>query len=364
MSYRTFNLTFVAGAVLFVLFNALTWHYALRPLLTRYQGMVIGDLARLGYVTDLVQPRRNRTTLPRRHLEAADYEGGPVDLLTIGDSFSNGGAGGPNRYYQDFIASRLGWKVLNLRILPGTHDIDTINILLNNGILQRIHPRYLLLESTARKVTSRYVSPPDWHRNMERARIDAYYRFGSHQAGATGLELPPVRFINTGNIKYWWNRLMYRLDDCAFTSKACRVRLRAPRFSVGDGREMLFYRGDLHALHKHTPANVRAIDDTLNALHARLAAAGIQLIFMPVVTKYGLYQPDFSDPDYEPDPLFRLLRKQPADYPWIDTEAILRGAVNRGEKDVFYIDDSHWTPKASALIAQALARIVAAQGGD
>ncbi len=219
MNHRSFNIVVITSLALFVAFNALTWHFALRPLLTRYQGVLIGNLARLGYISDLVAPRRNTLDQPRRHLEASDYQGGPIDLLTIGDSFSNGGAGGPDRYYQDFIASRLNWRVLNLRPLPGTHGIDTLVILINSGLLQKMKVRRILLESTARKVSSRYARPPDWFRRMPLQEIRDFYRFGSGQTSDNDLALPPVPFINEGNLKYWWNMLMYRLDDCAFTSR-------------------------------------------------------------------------------------------------------------------------------------------------
>ena len=98
----------------------------------------------------------------------------------------------------------------------------------------------------------------------------------------------------------------------------------------------------------------------MNALAAKLKAQGIQLLFMPAVSKYDLYRPDFVDDSYPKDPFFDLLRAQSREYLLVDTKRILRAGVEAGELDVFYVDDTHWGPRASALVAAEIGRLVAA----
>ncbi|BAN69801.1 alginate O-acetyltransferase AlgX-related protein [endosymbiont of unidentified scaly snail isolate Monju] len=359
ISPRQFVLGFITAISLFVLLHALTWQFAVRQLLQHKNGLVTGDLARLGYISDLVHRRRTHTTLPRRHLEAGDLQDQRVDLLTIGDSFSNGGAGGPNPWNQDFIASGWGWNVLNLRGFPGLHnDMDLVRALLRAGLLQEWGVRYVLLESTQRKIASRYANTPPPHALPSREALIAHYRFGRPRPTQDPLALPDVAWINDGNIKYWWNRIMYHLDDCAFISKACRTRLRTHRFSIGDGRDLLFYRGDLHAISRNNANAVQRMNSRLEVLADELDRQGIGLIVMPVVTKYELYRPDIADGDYPPDPLFPGWRRLSHRFVLVDTQAILRQAIKAGELDTFYIDDSHWTPKASAHVVDALGRLL------
>ncbi len=356
LSPRQFVLGFVSAIALFVLLHALTWQFAVRQLLQREDGIVTGNLARLGYISDLVHPRRTQVTLPQRHLEAGDLQDQRIDLLTIGDSFSNGGAGGPDPWYQDFIASRWDWKVLNLRGFPGLrNDMDLVRALLRAGLLQEWGVRYVLLESTQRKIASRYADTPSPHELPSRAALIAHYRFGKPRPTQDPVALPDVAWINDGNIKYWWNRIMYHLDDCAFISKTCRTRLRTRRFSIGDGKDLLFYRGALHAVPRNNADAVQRMNSRLEALADELDRQGIGLIVMPVVTKYELYRPDIADGDYPPDPLFPHWRRLPHRFVLVDTQAILRRAIEAGEVDTFYTDDMHWTPKASRHVTEALA---------
>ncbi len=359
ISPRQFVLGFITAIALFVLLHALTWQFAVRQLLQREDGIVTGNLARLGYISDLVHPRRTQVTLPQRHLEAGDLQDQRIDLLTIGDSFSNGGAGGPNPWYQDFIASRWGWNVLNLRGFPGLHnDMDLVRALLRAGLLQEWGVRYVLLESTQYKIVSRYADTPPPRGLPSRAALIAHYRFGEPQPIPDLLALPDVAWINDGNIKHWWNRIMYHLDDCAFISQACRTRLRARRFSIGDGKDLLYTPGALRIVSRNNADAVQRMNNRLEALADELGQQGIGLIVMPVVTKYELYRPDIAQGDYPPDPLFPHWRRLSHRFVLVDTQAILRQAIEAGELDTFYIDDSHWTPKASAHVVDALGRLL------
>jgi hypothetical protein len=92
------------------------------------------------------------------------------------------------------------------------------------------------------------------------------------------------------------------------------------------------------------------LNDNLNRLADRLAPKGIQLVFMPVVDKYDLYYEHILDNLYPRNQFFNLLRPLPKRYRFIDTKAILADGVRMGDKDIFYVDDTHWTWKASSKI--------------
>lgn len=103
-----------------------------------------------------------------------------------------------------------------------------------------------------------------------------------------------------------------------------------------------------------TPANVRSWNDSLNTLAERLAGKGIRLCFMPTVDKYTLYSDYLVRKPFPQSTFFEDLRKLPKHYTLIDTKAILAAEVAKGEKDVFYADDTHWSWKASRLIFDAV----------
>ena len=77
-------------------------------------GSIVGDLARMTYSVDLIDKRYVDINLERKHINHFLYNGENIDLITIGDSFSEGGGGGKNPYYQDYIANNFNLNVLNI----------------------------------------------------------------------------------------------------------------------------------------------------------------------------------------------------------------------------------------------------------
>jgi len=71
---------------------------------------------------------------------------------------------------------------------------------------------------------------------------------------------------------------------------------------------------------------------------------------MPSVDKYNLYSRFIVDNPYPDSRFFEELRKLPKRYVFIDTKKLLLGELERGEKDLFYPDDTHWSWKAPKRI--------------
>lgn len=348
---------------LFVALNAAVWWLFTGKILARHGDAITGDLARIGYIPDLVHPRTNQTNLPRRHIDSGGYHGQALDMVTIGDSFSQGGSGGPNRYYQDHMATEMAWSILNLQDPPASRGpIETAAALAGSGFLRQAHVRYVLIETTQRKIIERLSDPVHLVTRLGREQLEDFYRFGSDKEPDFNFALPETSFINNGNFKYLAYRALYPFDDCAFISDSCRVQLDSRLFSIGSGDEMLYYAKDERSLKRHTPENVARLNTTLNALAARLRDDGVTLIFMPAVSKYDLYRDHFKDDRKPRDSFFELLRQQRRDYLLLDTKAILGAGIEAGEQDIFYVDDTHWATRASERIAQALKTMLATEG--
>jgi len=354
--YRRF--VFVILGVLFalVLYNAAVWQLCTRSLLGRGEdGVIPNDLARMGYLSGYTDPRRNVDDLPRRHLELADYKGGGIDVVTVGDSFSQGSGNGPNRFYQDYLATLSEVSVLNVGVYPGSRSqMETVILLVNSGFLDQVRPRFLLLEIVERNCY-KFTGPHDWGKTVDPSRLRQSYaeRAAAAEADAEAPGLPPVGFFNTGNFKWLLYNVLYRFAPDAFVSKTCKVKLDRPLFGGERGESLLFLRKDIEKVHKAEPATLRALNDNLNRLAELLRARGIELVFMPAPDKYTLYSPYIVDNPYPPSRFFELLRPLPKAYRFIDTEAILAAEIARGEKDVYYLDDTHWSWKASRAIFTA-----------
>ncbi len=337
LSYKRFSLYIIAFVISFLLYNVVVWKFCTEELMTDkyFDG---GDLARMGYISGSKFYRRNTLDLPKRHRELEDYKGGRVDVLVIGDSFSNGGGGGRNHYYQDYLASFNNFEVLNVE--PFT-DIDFISLAAcyaNNGFLEKTGPRYLLLSCSEKFCIERFARAVDLDMNLSMEKLSAFRRFGYHpeKKGAAPKENPwNFKIINEGNFKYLLYKLYYQFSDHAFFSKTYKKELSAPMFSVEDGAALLFFRDDVRNIGRSTPDTVKLLNDNLNRLADKLAGMGIKLCFMPCVDKYNLYSEFILDNNYPKSAFFELLRPLPRRYAMIDTKAILLPEVRRGVKDVF-----------------------------
>jgi hypothetical protein len=354
MNYKKYTISFIAALLSFVLLNFAIWKCCTEVLLTKkYDG---GDLARMGYAIGSKQYRKMVNDLPLRHISMKEYDGRKIDVITIGDSFSNGGGEGRNSYYQDYIATINNCSVLNVASYPtddrvaGVSQVSTLAVLMNSGYLDVIKPRYILIESVVRYCVPRFALKLNLSKTDTRENIDRFY----HMLNYNFNYLPKVGFINDGNFKFLYNKLRYRYTDRDSREQIYRRKLTQRFFTAEDDDQLLFYYEDLITLSYVNSRTVGAVNATFNDLADVLRKKGIQLYFMPIVDKYDLYSEFIVHNPYPKNRFFDELRKLPKRYTLIDTKAILLPLLRKGEKDVFFPDDSHWTWKASKKVFETV----------
>lgn len=349
-AYRKFARSIFWYLALFFIINVTVWKFGTEILLTtRYGG---GDLARMSYLRYMKEFNQKIDDLPRKHLELKDFTGQNIDILTIGDSFSNGGGDGRNSYYQDYIASINNLTVMNVYPYPsddlvmGFNPASTLGALINSGYLDIVSPRYVLIQSAERYSVPRFAPPLNLGITVSLEELKSFYADKSFSVNT----LPPVSFINEGNFKFIYYNFMYLLSDHAFRRLVHKKRLTMPLFSVSDGSTLLFHGDDLQSIRLSTSQTVGLMNDNLNSLSDRLAAKGIELVFMPVVDKYTLYSDFIKNNSLPKSRFFEELRKLPKRYRLIDTKSILEDRLKAGEKDIYRADDTHWSWRASKAI--------------
>lgn len=338
MAYKKYTLLLLGALALFVLVNLVIWKTTTEAILTKkFSG---GDLARMGYLPGSKVPRLDSVDLPKRHLNLADYQGQPIDMITIGDSFSHGGAGGRNAYYQDYIATANNLTVLNISPYKDLDPITTVSLWLNNGYLDKVRPRIVLIETSEKFCAVDLAKPIDFDRTISPEALARHKKVDYYA------EWPKIAPINSGNMKFVLNTLLYRFSDHAFSSEVYVGKLRQKLFTARDGERLLFLKFKNFA----TAEQVATLNDNFNTLAGRLQAKGITLYFMPVVDKYTLYSDYLLKKKHQSSSFFEEFRKLPKNYGFIDTKSILSDELKKGTQDIFYADDTHWGWKASELI--------------
>jgi hypothetical protein len=338
----------VALIVFFIIINLVIWKFGTEILLTnKYSG---GDLARMGYVLWAKYPRKNSCDLPKRHIEQEDYAGQPIKVLTIGDSFSNGAGGGKNGYYQDYIATMNNCNVLNIEPFKDLDPLTTTAILYNNHYLDAIHPKYLLISCSEKFCVQTLARQVDFSKSVSMNELVGYKRMGYKPSKTPGAPASDRSFLNNGNFKFLLYGLLYHFSDKAYFSKVYQVSVTEPLFSNTSRKKLLFFRNDVTTIQWTNREQILKINENLNRLADLLDKKGIKLYFMPCVDKYNLYHDYIVNKSYPKSIFFDELRKLPRTYTLIDTKLILTEELRKGEKDIFFADDTHWSWKAPAKI--------------
>ncbi|ABL01923.1 conserved hypothetical protein [Candidatus Ruthia magnifica str. Cm (Calyptogena magnifica)] len=326
--------------ILLIGFHFITWNLITKEFFIHKENIDVGDLGRMSYLSKSLTLRKNKQNLPNKHIQYNDNV--EIDILTIGDSFSYGKGGGNNKYYQDYIATTQNLKVMNIQP-SGKGYIETILILSSNGILDKLNPKSIILQSVENGAVDRYAKIIDWDiglKNISTSFLDKKY---SHSK-------PNPSFINNLNYNALLYSLLYKYDDNAIFSKTYITPLIKNLFSCEDKDRLLFYYKDLESLSKSNNKSIDLLNKNLNKLQKILSEKNINLYFMPSVDKYNLYSKYIQHNKYQQSAFFEILRPLKKEYNFIDTKMILEEMLDNNISDVYYCDDTHWSFKASEEI--------------
>ena len=358
---------------LFILFFHPIMYYFYVSKVFPKDNSVVGDLARMTYSVDLIDKRSTDIDLQKKHIKYNEYLGNNVDFITIGDSFSEGASSGKNPYYQDYIASIYNVSVLNIKLFENNKNyIETIYSLLNSGQLEKLGVKYILIESVQRRSLERFaindmninISNIDNFKNQilnnqkndnliqshsnEQFEINWIDVFNSIFSKSNNND---VSVINNLNLNAFIYNAKFKIKGHGkMAPHVYRELLNKDFFSTEVSRDLLFYDEDLKYLKYESEENIKLLNNNFNLLAKALGEKNIKLIFMPAVDKYNLYSPYIISNSYAKSMFFEYLDTLQKDYIFINSKKILSEQLEKGEKDIFYADDTHWSHKASEVI--------------
>jgi len=321
------------------------WTFYTSKIFGRNDGMYIGDLGRMSYQVDSLYPRKLQYTLPKRILNTKPYENQAIDVLTIGDSFSNGVMGGKNPYYQDYLASKYNLNILNImNITNGQHKLfETIISLYNNGWLATHRPKLIIIESAERGVYERFT------RNFDFERKDIDIKGLIIPAKEKDSFIPNLQPINTANYKLPFYTIKYKFKNRA-QKDVVKLALSKDVFSTQNyHHSLLFHYSDVLYI-KNDKELVRRINENFNHLAKMLQKLDIKLLFLVAPDKYAIYYDYIQKNPYQKNKFFELINPLSKEYLFIDTESLLKKELSNGGQDLYYSDDTHWSYKASDLL--------------
>ena len=255
-----------------------------------------------------------------------------ADVVTVGDSFSDRAEDA----YQNYLTDR-GLKVVNCQrkmfYNPVTFayeimDLDIIDSTRTPILVVEIgeraidlfmcdfDPKPMLQQMFTEKKKLQGKSPNKW--SLSRLRDYVAYH--------SGFMTPPI--------------LELTLDK--------------DYFSTDDPRRLYFYSDDIIEMGIN-PSHEAKIKKTYQALMDKADEKGIRLLFVIAVDKYDLYQKHIVDNPYPPKHVIEDMQRLFNDDPRILLcKDFLQPMVDRGEKDVFLYNDTHWSYKAAKVVADEI----------
>ena len=339
---------------IFLIFNFLVFFNYTSKVYPDTADTTIGDLARMSYSVDIIQERENITDLEKLHLYQNQYNYENIDMVTIGDSFSNGGAGGKNRYYQDYISTIYNKKVLNLNIQNYKNYLEIIALFANSGYLEKIGVKYVLIESVQREALVRFARNDLNLAIKTDKNLETIFRNSMETYNIEKLHNLKPSIINNLNLNAFIYNIKYYIKGYGKLNSSVYIeKLNKDLFTSKSSSKLAFYHEDIKKLSLETKENIELLNHNFNNLADILESKGIKLIFMPAVDKYNLYRPYIVSNNYKESIFFEYLSTLDKKYIFINTKEILSKNLENSEKDIFYADDTHWSYKASINIIES-----------
>ena len=203
---------------------------------------------------------------------------------------------------------------------------------MNEGIIDSSNVQYLVVESVERelgaifksfKIGKKEKSQPNIHStksqwSVSRAKDFLYYKFGDKS--------PIYKAILDSNF-----------------------------FSSYEPRMLYFYFHDIEKGMHIPPNEESSIKQVFGLLQEKAKEKGIKVVLLVAVDKYDLYQKHIVNNQYPTktvnEDMERILGNSPS---LLLSKQYLIPLIEQGEQDVFQFNDTHWSYKASEIVAEEI----------
>lgn len=260
-----------------------------------------------------------------------------VNVLTVGDSFSQQG----NIGYQNYMPGE-GLAVANCKRSLYENPIQYACNILDWGVVDSTNIDVLVVEVVERDFAISIS-------NFEESKVEV-----PEPESTSDKE---ERNANEWSLLRARDFILYRF---AGRSPVYQVTLDNDYFSSKEPRSLYFYYVDITNGLTIDEALRPKVKEVFDLLTRKAHERGIRLMLMMPVDKYDLYQDHIVDNPYpHPKRVNEDLREIFGDIPEVMLcKDCLLPLLEKGEKDVFLFDNTHWSYKGSEAVGKELSRRV------
>lgn len=318
-----------------------------------------GDILRVGYIMDFNKDYR---TIFKDEFDRKIYfkmvseldldKPQEFTVMTVGDSFSE-----QNQYgYKNYLAEKSNGSLLHYDSFMNDNPIQTLSGLVNGDFFDKVKVKYVVLQSVERYFATR-VRRFD---SVKKISMDSVKR-------AIRKHIPKPKddqndkFFSDRMLKFPLYNIKYQFDDNAYSSDIYKVKTNDQLFSVPE-KELLFYYEDLINFPKNGNSElIEKLNIELNRINEKLKARNITLIVLPAPDKSDFYFDEIANRSvYRKPVFFDQMAQMNKQYIYIDSKKALQVKM-KGRKDIYFYDDTHWSPWSSKIIADTIYNIIRLQ---
>ena len=269
-----------------------------------------------------------------------------VEILTIGDSFSQGYTIG----YQNFTGHYLNKKVSNFRI-DGLGSVSTVFTLLEKNMIPNC--KIIVIESVERYAINGLSEEPIISDGILNNKIIS---------GTQSIVHPRDTTIRHNVLDFEKLTSYYKNLFNSFSNYKV-FTLSAPLFTAGKYSDKLFIYTSPHdnnndlSFTNHPEEQIQKAKDRLYELKTLGEKYNIQIIYLVAADKYDMYYDYIKDNPYPINPTLSYFSDFDTTF-FINTKKILLPHIKNGEKDIYRVNDTHWSVKAAEIVGNHLGRII------
>ena len=304
----------------------------------------VGDLSRISYLNLDYNFKAN---YPEHKFDSINFEYLPnlnrskYKILNIGDSFSRQELGNSNGYLNYLKNSK---ETLNM---PFSNPVERLHKVLKSNILDSLEIQFVILQSVERDLINRLID--DYFVDSTNIKSLTFFDYKKYKSS-----LKKKNKLNPLFAKSTLDFTLNLLSKPKKMQKVIKFETTEKLFSHNNN-DLFIYDEDISSLKLHDLTLIKKANNKLNKIAAELKMKNIYLIVLIAPDKYEYYYRYIKNSEYQKPILFDLLNPLHKDYLYINTLSLLK---NNHNKDLYYLDDTHWSPIASKIVAEKIDDII------
>ena len=313
------------------------------------------DLLRLGYIPNLNKNYYNKFLFDKNKEsdKLSKHSKKKYKILTIGDSFSEQLFSYKNILAKDF-------SILHVDRFISKNQIQALINLTNGDFFDNINVEYVILQHVERYIIDN-VQNIKLDKRLDCSEIDSLIQDFTRKQLVENTDVEKYKLFSKTTLKfplYHFPRFFFQKNYLS-NGEVFNVEMNSNSFFSNNSNKLIFYNYDLAStIVNNDKKNVNRLNRIFNLISRKLSKRNIKLIILPSPDKYDFYYDYIIENKNFRKPLFfDLMKNSKKEYIYIDSKEILKSYV-KSKPDLYFYDDTHWSPVASKIIADEIIDVV------